>query len=143
MLSEKSTAALYNRGEIAGLDLITLWLNKSKRLDCSLYLPFMPTPVQNRAGIWGCNWSIHKESLVAVNGFDEDYLLPGFGEDTDIEWRLFGHGIQLKKLKYQAIQYHLHHPLNYRSVEINRQLMEKKMAENKIRCLNGLEKLSA
>ena len=69
-------------------NLMTILSALCKRLDAAFYLPFMPTPIETYSGIWGCNWSIHKNDLYAVNGFDEDYTSAGIGEDTDIERRL-------------------------------------------------------
>jgi hypothetical protein len=64
--------------------LFSLLITGCGRLDAALYLPFVPAPIEKKSGIWGCNWSIHKKDLYAVNGFDEDYVAAGIGEDTDI-----------------------------------------------------------
>jgi glycosyltransferase involved in cell wall biosynthesis len=61
-------------------------------------------------GLLGSNFSAHKEDLLAVNGFDERYLSPYVGEDTDLEFRLRLHGCRFKHLKHLAIQYHYYHP---------------------------------
>lgn len=60
-------------------------------------------------GILGCNFSMHKSDLLAVNGFDERYLKPAVGEDTDLELRLRNNAMKVKTLKHLAIQYHLYH----------------------------------
>ncbi|MDN4164862.1 glycosyltransferase [Cytophagales bacterium LB-30] len=60
-------------------------------------------------GLLGCNFSLFKEDLEAINGFDERYLAPAVGEDTDIEYRLRWNGVRLKTVKNMAIQYHLYH----------------------------------
>ena len=147
MLSEKMTIVLYSKSRFAQkgkrtfLESITFYkmlITGCKRMDCAQYLPFLPSPIQTTTGIWGCNWSIHKKHLIAVNGFDEDFVKPGFGEDTDIEWRLFQQGIKLKKIKYKAIQYHLHHAENYADTLENEKLMLKKRIEGKVFCKNGL-----
>jgi len=41
-----------------------------------------------KKGIVGCNFSLHKEDFLSVNGFDNRYDIPSIGEDTDIEYRL-------------------------------------------------------
>ena len=46
---------------------------------------------------------------MVYDGFDEDYYLPCFGEDLDIDWRLSALGLKRFSLKNKAIQYHLHH----------------------------------
>ena len=141
MLSPKMTKRLYDvtrTNSPCYLTYYELFITHCKRMDCALYLPFLPSPIQTTTGIWGCNWSIPKKHLIAVNGFDEDYIKPGFGEDTDIEWRLFQYGIKLKKIKYKAIQYHLHHKENYADTLENEKLMLKKRIEGKVFCENGL-----
>lgn len=56
----------------------------------------------------GCNFSVDRESLFKVNGFDEDY--EGYArEDTDLELRLQYLGLKIKSLKGLAIQYHVWH----------------------------------
>lgn len=121
-------------------NIFTLIITRCKRIDCTFYLPFLKNKIQNTTAIWGCNWSIHKKHILDVNGFDEDYIKPGYGEDTDIEWRLFKTGIQLKKIKNKAIQYHLHHKENYADTLENEKLMLKKQAAGKFFCENGLSK---
>lgn len=60
-------------------------------------------------GVLGCNFSLHKSCLLSVNGFDERYVNPAVGEDTDIERRLVRNGLTIKTLKFAGIQYHLYH----------------------------------
>lgn len=57
----------------------------------------------------GCNFSIHKEDILSVNGFDEEYETRGGGEDTDISLRLELTGRRIKSVRYLACQYHLGH----------------------------------
>ncbi len=118
--------------------LLSLLITGCGRLDAALYLPFMPAPIEKESGIWGCNWSIHKKNLYSVNGFDEDYVAAGIGEDTDIEWRLKKNGVQLKKIKFHALQYHLYHSENYSDTAKNEQLMVKKIEAGLFFCKNGL-----
>lgn len=143
MLSEKLTNQLLviARNEVnPTINIFTLIVTGCKRIDCAFYLPFLKNKIQTTTAIWGCNWSIHKKHIIDVNGFDEDYVKPGYGEDTDIEWRLFKTGIQLKKIKNKAIQYHLHHKENYADTLENEKLMLKKQAAGKFFCENGLSK---
>ena len=141
MLSEKQTKTLLKTQDLEELTFFKMLLNRAERLDCAMYLPFMPESRKNaKTGIWGCNWSIHKKYLLAVNGFDEDYELPGFGEDVDIEWRLLATGVQLRFIKFKAIQYHLYHALNYTDTQVNERLLNKKKSENKVFCEQGLDK---
>jgi glycosyltransferase involved in cell wall biosynthesis len=90
-------------------------------------------------GMLGSNFSVAKEHLVAINGFDETYDGPGCGEDSDPQYRLSLIGVTGKSLRNLAIQYHLWHPLRpvsdtcwdrFEAVKIIREP----------RCLMGLEK---
>jgi glycosyltransferase involved in cell wall biosynthesis len=64
---------------------------------------------KKKRGLLGSNFSLHKKDLLAVNGFDERYLAPYVGEDTDLEYRLRINGCQFRHLKHMAIQYHYYH----------------------------------
>lgn len=68
-------------------------------------------------GLLGCNFSIHREDILSVNGFDERYEAPSIGEDTDLQFRLELNGIRIKSLNNIAIQYHLYHKLQERRPE--------------------------
>lgn len=66
---------------------------------------------QKHKGLLGSNFSLYKKDLLDINGFDERYLSPGVGEDTDIEYRLSLLGKSFKSIKNYAIQYHIYHKL--------------------------------
>ncbi|MEO8231333.1 MAG: galactosyltransferase-related protein, partial [Ignavibacteriota bacterium] len=65
-------------------------------------------------GLLGCNFSLYKKDIFAINGFDERYEAPSIGEDTDIEFRLGLIGVKVKSLNHIAVQYHLYHKLQER-----------------------------
>ncbi|WP_304542740.1 glycosyltransferase [Sulfurimonas microaerophilic] len=94
--------------------------------------------------IIGCNFSCYKTDLEAINGFNEDFVNPGEGEDVDITWRFKALGIQMKSCRYIANIYHLWHPKRFSDKEgqINRAIMQKSQKDNQIRALNGLKKLT-
>jgi len=58
----------------------------------------------------GSNFSVAREHLFGINGFDERYDGPGCGEDSDIEYRLGLMGVTGISLRNLAIQFHLYHP---------------------------------
>ena len=62
-------------------------------------------------GLIGCNFSILKKDMLAINGFDERYTSAYIGEDTDIEVRLRNTGGKDKSVKHIAIVYHCFHSL--------------------------------
>jgi len=81
-------------------------------------------------GLLGCNFSLFKSDLLAINGFDERYRRPSIGEDSDVEYRLSLNGIKVKSLNYMAVQYHLSHPPSERPQE-NIDLFKSVKAEGK------------
>jgi glycosyltransferase involved in cell wall biosynthesis len=96
---------------------------------------------RNKARILGCNFSVAKQMLERINGFNEDYRGPGIGEDTDIGFRLCLAGGFLVTLRYQAILYHLYHPITSATPE-NKEIFEKVEQAGNPLCANGLRKLS-
>lgn len=81
-------------------------------------------------GILGCNFSLFKEDILKVNGFDERYEAPSIGEDTDVQFRLELAGVKIKSINQIAVQYHLFHKLQERHPQ-NLQLFEE-IKKNKI-----------
>ncbi len=87
----------------------------------------------------GSNMSLDKQWLIDVNGFDETYDRPGFGEDTDLERRLRKLPLDFRWVTHQAIQFHVWHDLTAvnRSIETYERLKK----SNNIRALIGIDQL--
>jgi glycosyltransferase involved in cell wall biosynthesis len=79
-------------------------------------------------GLLGANFSVMKADLEAINGFDERYNAPTFGEDSDVEFRLRLNGIQIIPVLNIAVTYHCHHKLLPRP-EVSRALYEQVLRE--------------
>ncbi|MCL5268717.1 MAG: glycosyltransferase [Bacteroidetes bacterium] len=90
-------------------------------------------------GILGSNFSIHKEDILSINGFDETYDGPGHGEDSDIQYRLGLIGVTGKSLRNAAIQFHVYHTFTRTSEKSARRFEEVKKSREP-RCKIGLEK---
>lgn len=88
--------------------------------------------------IIGSNMSFSRSAIYAINGFDEDYILPAVGEDTDLTWRFTAAGYNIKSVRNFAIQYHLFHPEIWNDDTENMQKMRQKQRENTYFCKNGL-----
>jgi Glycosyltransferases, probably involved in cell wall biogenesis len=94
------------------LMIIDRLLGKGSYIEYALYIrsKWLRKKINNKdRGILGSNFSIHKQDILAINGFDERYASPYLGEDTDLEYRLRLNGIKVKTLKFLAIQYHFYH----------------------------------
>ena len=63
---------------------------------------------QNINRIRGCNYSIFKEDILQVNGFNEEITTWG-REDSEFVQRLYNNGVKKQHLKFSGIQYHLYH----------------------------------
>lgn len=74
-------------------------------------------------GLLGANFSVMKADLEAINGFDERYTAPTFGEDSDVEFRLRLNGVQIIPVLNVAVTYHCHHKLLPRP-EVSKALYE-------------------
>lgn len=140
LLNEKISNKILQLKEAYKPNLLKLLFN-SKAFEDGIYLPFLKARVLKRK-LCGCNWAVYKSDIVEVNGFDEDYLNAGVGEDVDIEWRLKANGVKPKSIRNLAIVYHLFHKRSYSTnkVQENYKLFEKKQKDNFIFCKNGINK---
>jgi glycosyltransferase involved in cell wall biosynthesis len=140
MVSQVLTNKLLATGDLRLLSMYYQIRYGSRRLEDGIYLPFFRK--RKFRGIWGCNWGILKKHIVEVNGFDEDYIRAGVGEDIDIEWRLIQKGIKLESVKHRAIVYHLYHKAHYSMEETgpNYAMLKAKQELDHPYCVNGLDK---
>lgn len=142
LLGKKTTGAIYEKKPAASPAFFSLLFSDSTLTKEGLYWPYSKLHFKERK-LSGCNWGIRKDELVSVNGFDEDYVRPGVGEDHDIEWRLKSKGLKMKSMKNRAIVYHLYHLKNSTrdDAHFNDGLMEQKKEAQHVSCLNGMQKL--
>ncbi len=123
--------------------MLPLLLDKAKNIESGIYSNFLQLFTANdETRLLGCNFSCNKKDLININGFNEEYLAAGTGEDSDINWRLVKYGVKIKKVKFSAIQYHLYHPRSYGISENNIALFEKTKKSNSYTCTEGLVHLS-
>lgn len=90
----------------------------------------------------GCNMSFSKKAILAINGFDENYILPAVGEDADLSWRFKMAGYTHFSLRNLAVQYHLYHKENWQDQSHNIHYMEQCRNAGKYICENGIKKLA-
>lgn len=83
--------------------------------------------------------SFSKTAIEAINGFDEDYILPAIGEDIDLTWRFEAAGYHLVSARNLAIEYHLYHKENWSDQSGNILMMNQKKKINEYYCLHGLK----
>lgn len=139
-LSKKHTDILIESKSVEKSNTLWAFLYGGKSIGAGLYLPFGKSIDKQHRRIFGCNWGVMKENVLAVNGFDEDYNRAGVGEDFDIDWRLKKHGLKIRSMKGKAIVYHLYHKPNYNSAdtEFVEELMTEKKTTGNVFCINGI-----
>jgi glycosyltransferase involved in cell wall biosynthesis len=93
----------------------------------------------------GLNYSLWREDLLAVNGYDENFR--GWGKaDGDVRDRLRAIGVRPKSAWAEAIIFHLWHPPHPTKFQFvdgrrTRNALYARRPVRQPRCLNGLEKL--
>jgi glycosyltransferase involved in cell wall biosynthesis len=121
------------------LHMPALLLDHAKNIESGIACGMLHRLTRNRnIRLLGCNFSCHKQDLLKVNGFNEDYRSPGIGEDSDIDWRLVKSGVTIKNVKFSAIQYHLYHPRSYVVSEKNIELFERTKKAGAYTCKHGI-----
>jgi len=96
--------------------------------------------IQNReTSLLGCNFSCCKDDLIAINGFNELYQSPGYGEDSDIEFRLRNIQVKGVNLKFFAQVFHLYHKKQYTVTDQNKSLYMQTVENSLIKCSPGID----
>ena len=111
-ISQKLTPEMIRKHYFSKNFLYLLLSGETRHGEKMLYarIPFFARMINNKhRDILGCNFSIYKEDLLTINGFDERFLFPGVGEDLDVYRRLRMIGKSTKSVASSALVYHLHH----------------------------------
>ena len=125
------------------LHCYSLIKDNAKNIESGIYSKTLQNLTKDREiRVLGCNFSSNKQDLVKINGFNEDYLAPGIGEDSDIDWRLLKSGVTIMNVKFSAIQYHLYHPRMYSTSTENTAIFEKTKQSSNYTCRHGLEHIT-
>ena len=138
----KSAAAVFNC-EHANSAVALVKMALTGKISNSHHLLRLPSCLsiknKNLKGTKSCNMSFFKEDIVAVNGFNEDYVGWGY-EDSDLACRFFKFGLKKKVHQFMAICFHLWHPLNKTLATENIQRLSATIASKEYFCKNGLFK---
>lgn len=93
--------------------------------------------------IVGCNFSIHRQDLIDINGYDNRYCHGlGTGEDSDIDFRLRKNGVAILPFCHLGIQYHLYHPLRDRGTE-NEEIFASVRAAGAVQTSVGIRQMTS
>jgi glycosyltransferase involved in cell wall biosynthesis len=95
----------------------------------------------NFNGIKAHNLAFYKQDCININGFNNDF--EGWGrEDSEFVVRLLNNGVQRKNVRFNLIQFHLWHDESPRSsLEINNQILEDALNNQRRWCENGINSL--
>jgi GT2 family glycosyltransferase len=140
-LSEENITA-FNRGLPLSL-LASVLARETKNLSRAFRItsPILQKLLRrNRVkDLLGSNFSISRELLFEVNGYDEAYQAY-WGEDGDLFVRVRNAGAEIEGLKSFAIQYHLYHPRLEPKKE-HEALYQERLRDNSYRrCKMGISK---
>ena len=94
-------------------------------------------------GVRTCNFAFWRKDAIAINGFNEEFV--GWGrEDSEFTARLINHGLVRQNVKFNALAYHLHHPMNDRSnLEENDRLLRETVEQKRCWCEKGISQYYA
>jgi len=122
--------------------------NITNRLN-TLRVPFLISFFEKRmfdcakasSSVRGCNMSFWLSDLQKVNGYNEKMTGWGF-EDWELSARLINSGLGKKRIKFGAIQFHLHHTIQEKKgLNINEKIYNKAVENCSLVCKDGLLKL--
>ena len=120
----------------------SFFLKDSKNKINMLRLPFLTKLMsffknQNINRIRGCNFSLFKEDIIKVNGFNEEMTTWG-REDSEFVQRLINIGVRKQHLKFSGIQYHLYHKERIHN-KINNKILQATIKNNATWCSLGID----
>ena len=120
----------------------SFYLEHAKNKINMIRLPFLTKLMsyfknQNINRIRGCNFSLYKEDIIKVNGFNEEITTWG-REDSEFVQRLFNSGVRKQHLKFSGIQYHLYHKERIHN-NINNNILQATIKNNATWCSLGID----
>ena len=139
VISEKIISGKIKLSQI-GINMIKyLFVSGAKQVEDGIFIPFLLNKEVHKAKrLIGCNMSFSKKAIVSINGFDEDYIKPCVGEDSDINWRFKAAGFDFYSVRNRAVLYHLYHKENWVEFSENKAMMKEKQKVGKTKCERGL-----
>ncbi|MEZ6932475.1 glycosyltransferase [Aeromonas sp. S16(2024)] len=113
-------------------------MGRLKRAEFGIRFPLLISIIMSRKkrGALGANMAAWRTDLLAVNGFDNDFI--GYGmEETDLEWRLNKVNVLNKTVIGRAVLVHLYHKERKGSPD-SRVIFENKIKAGIVKVRNGI-----
>lgn len=144
--TRRITPEFVRAGKLEGLNLPLLWdtlRGRTRMWEFSIYLPSAlarwVSGFKTNMKVIGANFSVWREDLVAINGFNEAFTTWGT-EDIELGYRLSNLGIQPKAVTNRAICYHYWHPRGHvRKDLMSAEISDRAQREGIVRCEKGLD----
>ena len=138
LLQSKLTRHILDKGQFSKP---LFFSGNSKNKINMLRIPFITKLMsylknKNINRIRGCNYSLFKEDILGVNGFNEKITTWG-REDSEFVQRLFNNGVKKQHLKFSGIQYHLFHDERSHN-SINDNILKDTILKNSTWCQFGI-----
>lgn len=116
-------------------------LRRSRAIYFPLYNTFIKSKTSNSSKLRGCNISYWRKDAYLINGYNEDFKGWGY-EDYEFVQRLLNNGINSKRIKQAAIQFHIYHKEAPKgNTTIGDAILTNIIHNKVVRCQNGIEKL--
>ena len=137
----KPVQILENGLGLSPLSLIGLRLQgKARIVEHGFVSPFLYE--SNNLRLHGSNFSVVREDILAVNGWNEEF--EGWGdEDSDLGVRLQNNGVCIRNLRNKVIQFHVMHDKLPQINPRNEALFERTKRDRVVRAAVGLKENSA
>lgn len=145
LLSKEYTTEVLECGFFAPPKIWTRGIgNRKNVLRFPLVGKILAKPKTFETSLRGCNLSLFKSDFLAVDGFDEIFDGSWGREDSDICYRLFHNGVQVRMLWSVALQYHLHHEVakHWERERLDGELL-RNIHERRKKAVKGFSHLSA
>jgi len=113
--------------------------NRKNCLRSNILARFFSFKSRRLRGVRTCNFAFWRRDAVQVNGFNEEFV--GWGrEDSEFTVRLMNIGIRRQNVKFNALAYHLYHPISDRKhLMENDHILQQTIDQNLCLCEHGLK----
>lgn len=139
-LKKEALATLFEQEKVQFNFFYSYLKKRTRNIHSTLLSKFYKASPTLSSKLRGCNFSFWREDFVKVNGYNES--ISGWGkEDSEFAIRLLNTGIIGKRIRYNAIVYHIWHPEESRDKVKANELLEKKTKEKQLtHCEKGVSR---
>jgi glycosyltransferase involved in cell wall biosynthesis len=146
LISSQLTAKLLSEGFQPHMAIRRYWFKHRLNGDCNKVMPLLNFPLglirkfgaHKWQGVQTCNLGVWRQDLMAVNGFEEQFVGWGY-EDSDLVARLLHCGVKRKQGRMAVPVLHLWHKASARGQAItNWQIFQQRLHCQQIQAVQGL-----